>query len=67
MCIRDSHSGGYSKTRHKKLVTYAESDASAVNLLESREQRCIKANSSNNIIPFLFMLQTDVWFVGPVL
>ena len=31
------HSGGYSKTRYKKLVTHVESHASAVSLLESRE------------------------------
>ena len=35
--------GGYSKTRYKKLVTHAESHASAVSLLESGEQHYIKA------------------------
>ena len=35
--------GGYSKTRYKKLVTHIESHASAVSLLESGEQRYIKA------------------------
>ena len=35
--------GGYSKTRYKKLVTHAETHASAVSLLESGEQRYIKA------------------------
>ena len=38
-----SHFGGYSKTRYKKLVTHVESHASAVSLLESGEQRFIKA------------------------
>ena len=38
---------------YKKLFTHVESHASAVNLLESREQRYIKAiNSNNNIIIF---------------
>ena len=36
------HFGGYSKTRYKKLVTGVESDASAVSLLESGEQRYMK-------------------------
>ena len=53
--------------RYKKLVTHAESDASTVSLLESGEQRYIKAINNNNMIPFLFMLQIDAWFVGPVL
>ena len=35
--------GGYSKTRYKKLVNHAETHASAVSLLESGEQRYIKA------------------------
>ena len=52
---------------YKKLVTHAESDASTVSLLESGEQRYIKAINNNNMIPFLFMLQIDAWFVGPVL
>ena len=51
--------GGYSKMRYKKLVTHAESDASTVSLLESGEQRYIKAINNNNMIPFLFMLQID--------
>ena len=37
------HFGGWSETRYKKLVTQLESQASAVTLLESGEQRCIKA------------------------
>ena len=37
------------KTRYKKLFTHVESHASAVSLLESGEQRCIKAiNNTNN-------------------
>ena len=41
------HIGGYSKTRYKKLVTHAESHASAVSLLESGGQRYIKPINSN--------------------
>ena len=37
------HFGGYSKKHYKKLVTHVESHASAVSLLESGEQRYIKA------------------------
>ena len=37
------HFGGYSKTRYKKLFTHVESHACAVSLLESGEQRYIKA------------------------
>ena len=37
------HFGGYLKMCYKKLVTDVESHASAVSLLESREQRYIKA------------------------
>ena len=37
------HFGGYSKMRCKKLVTHGESHASAASLLESGEQRYIKA------------------------
>ena len=36
------------KTRYKKLVTRVESHASAVSLLESGEQRYIKAINNNN-------------------
>ena len=36
------------KTRYKKLVTHIESHASAVSLLESGEQRYIKAINNNN-------------------
>ena len=43
------HFGGYSKTCYKKLFTHVESHASAVSLLESGEQRYIKAiNQSIN-------------------
>ncbi len=42
------HFGGYSKTHYKKLVTQVESHASAVTLLESGEQRYIKAISNND-------------------
>ena len=42
------HFGGYSKTHYKKLVTHVESHASAVTLLESGEQRYIKAISNND-------------------
>ena len=43
------HFGGYSKTSHKKLFTHAESQVSAMSLLEGGEQRHIKAiNNSNN-------------------
>ena len=43
----------YSKTRYKKLFTHVESHPSAVSLLESGEQRYIKAinNSNNNKVP----------------
>ena len=43
------HFGGDSKTRYKKLFTHAESHASAVSLLESGEQRYIKAINNNNV------------------
>jgi len=36
------------KMRYKKLVSHAESHASALSLLESGEQRCIKAINNNN-------------------
>ena len=36
------------KTRHKKLFTHAESHASAVSLLESGEERYVKAINYNN-------------------
>ena len=42
------HFGGHSKTRYKKLVTHVESHASAASLLESGEQRYIKAINNNN-------------------
>ena len=42
------HFGGYSKTRYKKLFTHVESHASAVSLLESGEQRYIKAINTND-------------------
>ena len=42
------HFGGYSKTRYKKLFTHVESDASAVSLLNSGEQRYIKAINNNS-------------------
>ena len=45
------HFGGYSKMRYKKLFTHVESHASAVTLLESREQRYIKAINNNNNVP----------------
>ena len=45
------HLSEYSKTRYKKLVTFVELHASAVSLLESREQRYIKAISNNNNVP----------------
>ena len=40
------------KARYKKLVTHVESHASAVSLLESGEQRYIKAidNNNNNMV-----------------
>ena len=38
----------YSKTRYKKLFTHVESHASALSLLESGEQRYIKAINNNN-------------------
>ena len=34
--------------RYKKLITYVQSHASAVSLLESKEQRYIKAINNNN-------------------
>ena len=39
---------GYSKTHYKKLFTHVESHASAVSLLNSGEQRYIKAINNNN-------------------
>ena len=39
---------GYSKMCNKKLFTHVESHASAVSLLESGEQRYIKAINDNN-------------------
>ena len=39
---------GYLKTRYKKLFTHVESHASAVSILESGEQRYIKAINNNN-------------------
>ena len=44
--VRVYHFGGQSKTRYKKLVTHAESQASAVSLLESGEQRGIKRTTT---------------------
>ena len=38
----------FKKTRCKKLFTHVESHASAVSLLESGEQRYIKAINNNN-------------------
>ena len=50
------HFGEYLKTRYKKLVTHVESHASAMSLLESGEQRHIKAiiinNNNNNTSSF---------------
>ena len=45
------HFDGWSEPHYKKLVTQVESQASAVSLLESREQRCIKAinNAADSI------------------
>ena len=43
------HFGGYSKTRYKKLFTHVESDANAVSLLNSGEQRYITAISNSNL------------------
>ena len=43
------HFGGYSKARYKKLFTHVELHASAVSLLESGEQRYIKAINNNNV------------------
>ena len=40
------HFGGYSETRYKKLFGHVESHASAVSLLNSGEQRYIKAIST---------------------
>ena len=42
------HFGGYSKTRDKKLFTHVESHASTVSLLNSGEQRYIKAINNNS-------------------
>ena len=42
------HFRGYSKPRYKKLFTHVESHKSAVSLLESGEQRYIKAIHNNN-------------------
>ena len=42
---------GYSKTRYKKLVAHVESHASAVSLLKSGEQRCVKAISNHRHRP----------------
>ena len=42
------HFSGSSKPRYKKLFTHVESHASAVSLLESREERYVKAINSNN-------------------
>ena len=36
------HFGRYSKTGYEKLITHVESRGSALRLLESGEQRCIK-------------------------
>ena len=49
------HFGGYSKMCYKKLFTHVESHASAVRLLESGEQRYIKAinQSINKPLPSL--------------
>ena len=47
-CKYVHHFGGFSKMRYKKLVTHVESHASAVSLLESGEQRYIKAINTND-------------------
>ena len=48
------HFGGYSETRYKKLFTHVESHASAVSLLNSGEQRYIKAISNTSGTPLSF-------------
>ena len=55
-CQRCKYFGGYSKTRYKKLFTYAESHASAVSLLESAEQRYTKAINNNNYMKRFIVL-----------
>ena len=46
--LKVHHFGGYSETRYKELFTHVESYTSAVSLLESGEQRYIKAISNDN-------------------
>ena len=46
------HFGGYLKTRYKKLFTHVKSHASAMSLLESGEQRYIKAITIINPVGF---------------
>ena len=52
------------KTRYKKLFTHVESHASAVSLLESGEQRYIKAINNNNNTGFFsteIRVSTESW------
>ena len=42
----NNNNNNNNKTRYKKLVTHVESHASAVSLLDSGEQRCIKRSTT---------------------
>ena len=52
------HFSGYSKMRHKKLVTHVEPHPSAVSLLESREQSYIKAINNNK---YSYICKHRIW------
>ena len=51
------------KTRCKKLVTHVESHASAVSLLQSGKQRCIKAVIIIIIIIVIIISQHNVMYM----
>ena len=49
------------KTRYKKLFTHVESHTGAVSLLESGEQRYIKAINNNNVYVYALRIISPVY------
>ena len=60
------HFGGYSKTRHKKLVTHVESHASAVSLLSRERRIALYKSGQQQQHKSLFSQITNVWTRCPV-
>ena len=58
--VSTPHFGGHSNMHYKKLVTQVESHASAVILLESGEQRYIKAINNNRTLFYHYLTTARV-------